>query len=78
MFWIFSSNPDPLNRTRPSLIRNKCFRGSLGCTVVQRLPLAQGVILETGDQVPRWAPGMVPASPSACVSASLPLSLYHE
>ena len=41
------------------------------------LPSAQGVILETQDQVPRRAPApcMEPASPSACVSASLPLSL---
>ena len=31
---------------------------------------AQGVILETLDQVPRQALCMVPASPSACVSAS--------
>ena len=39
------------------------------------LPSAQGVILETRDQVPRWAPCMEPASPSACVSVSLSLSL---
>ena len=37
--------------------------------------LAQGVILETWDRVPRRAPCMEPASPSACVSASLFLSL---
>ena len=36
------------------------------------LPAAQDVILETGDQVPRRAPCMEPASPSACV-----LSLIH-
>ena len=35
-------------------------------------PSAQGVILETGDQVPRQGPCMEPASPSP---ASLPLSL---
>ena len=38
------------------------------------LPSAQGVILETQDGVPCWAPRMGP-SPSACVSASLSLSL---
>ena len=38
------------------------------------LPSAQGVILETQDRVPRQAPGMEPASPSACVSASLCVS----
>ena len=35
------------------------------------LPSAQGVILEARDRVPRQAPCMEPASPSACVSASL-------
>ena len=39
------------------------------------LPLAQGLILETQDRVPRQAPYMEPASPSACASASLSLSL---
>ena len=33
-------------------------------------PSAQGMILETRDQVPRQAPFMEPASPSACFSAS--------
>ena len=51
--------------------------GSLGGPAVQRLPLAQGVILESRDRAPHRAPGMEPASPSACVSASS-LSLYHE
>ena len=36
-------------------------------------PSVQGMILETRDQVPRRAPCVEPASPSACVS--LPLSL---
>ena len=34
-----------------------------------------GVILETWDRVPRQGPCMEPASPSACVCASLSLSL---
>ena len=38
-------------------------------------PLAQGVILETRDRVPRRAPCIEPASPSACVSASPSLCL---
>ena len=42
------------------------------------LPSAQGVILETQDRVPCWAPCMEPASPSACVSAPLPLCVSHE
>ena len=33
--------------------------------------LAQGLILETWDQVPHQTPCMEPASPSACFSASL-------
>ena len=38
-------------------------------------PAARGVILETLDQVPHQALCIMPASPSACVSPSLALSL---
>ena len=38
-------------------------------------PTAQGVILETLDRVPSQALCMEPASPSACVSNSLSLSV---
>ena len=38
-------------------------------------PSAQGLILETWDQVPCQAPCMEPASPSACVSVCLSLTL---
>ena len=38
-------------------------------------PSAQGLILETWDQVPRQAACMEPVSPSACVSASLSLCM---
>ena len=41
-------------------------------------PSARGVILETWDRVPRQAPCTEPASPSACVSASLSLCVSHE
>lgn len=41
------------------------MEGRPGGSVVTRLPLAQGLILESGDQVPHWVPGMEPASPSA-------------
>ena len=58
-------------------ILNICsYGGSLGGSAVSRLPLAQGAILESRDRVPHQAPCMEPASPSACVSASL--SLYHK
>ena len=49
--------------------------GRLGGAAVERLPLAQGVILESWDRVPHQAPCMGPASPSAYVSASLSVSL---
>ena len=42
------------------------------------LPSAQGMILETRDRVARQAPCMEPASPSACVSASLCVSLINK
>ena len=41
-------------------------------------PSAQGMILETQDQVPRRAPCMEPASPSARVSASLSLCFSNK
>ena len=54
--------------------------GRLGGSVVE--PLAQGGILEPRDRVLHRAPCMEPASPSACVSASLslspPLCVSHE
>ena len=49
--------------------------GLLGYSAVEHLPSAQGMILESRDGVPRWAPCMEPASPSACISAPLSLSL---
>ena len=42
------------------------------------LPSAQGVILETQNQVPHWASCMEAAFPSACVSASLSVSLMNK
>ena len=44
--------------------------------MVEHLPLAQGVIPGSWNQVPNWVPCREPASPSACVSASLCVS--HE
>ena len=51
-------------------------KGRLGGSLVERLPSAQGVILEFWDRVPHQAPYREPASPSAYVSASLCVS--HE
>ena len=52
--------------------------GHLDGSVVEHQPSAQGVILETPDRVPHWAPYMEPASPSACVSASLSVCVSQE
>ena len=54
------------------------LRGSLGGLAVWCLPSAQGVILESQDRVLHKAPCMEPASPSACVSASLSICVSHE
>ena len=50
-------------------------RGQPGWLSGLALPLAWGMILGTRDRVPRRAPSMESASPSACVSASLSLSV---
>ena len=50
--------------------------GHLGDSVVERVPLAQVVILGSWYQVLYWVPCRKPASPSAYVSASLCVS--HE
>ena len=54
------------------------IQGRLGGSVVEHLPLAQGMILESQDRVPHRASCMEPASPSACVSASLSVSLMNK
>ena len=51
------------------------LEGHLGGSVDEHLPSAQGVIPGSWDPVPRRAPCMEPASPSAYVSASISLSL---
>ena len=51
-----------------------CLRGS----VVERLSLVQVVILGSWERVPYGAPHWEPASPSACVSASLCVSLMSK
>ena len=64
----------PLICTLPSSIKLN-FQGRPGGSAVWHLPLAQGMILGSRDRVPRQAPCMEPASPSACVSASLSFSV---
>ena len=53
-------------------------KGRLSGSAVKYLPLAQGVILGIPDRVPHQGPCMEPASPSACVSASLCVSLMNK
>ena len=54
------------------------FLGRLGGSAVERLPSAQGVILESRDRVSHPAPGMEPASPSAYVSVFLSVALMNK
>ena len=49
--------------------------GRLGGSVVECLPLAQGVTPRSWDRVSHWAPRREPASLSAYVSASLSMCL---
>ena len=57
-------------------------RGSLGGAVVWRLPLAQGVILEAPDRIPRWAPGawslLLPLPMSLPLSFSLYVTIINK
>ena len=56
-------------------------RPLVGCragSVVELRSSAQGVIPESQDRVPHRAPCMEPAAPSACVSASLSVSLMNK
>ena len=52
--------------------------GPPGGSVVGHLPLAQGVIPGSWDRVPHRGPCREPASPSACVSASVSVSLMNK
>ena len=62
----------PLGKVRN--IQKNTNEGRLGGSVVERLPSAQGVILGSRDRVLHQVPCRAPASPSACVSASLSVS----
>ena len=59
------------NNCLHQIIVERITQGCLGGSVVEHLPLAQGMIPESWDLVPHQAPCREPASPSACVSASL-------
>ena len=59
-------------------LKKREIQGFLGGSAVKGLPSAQGVILESWDRIPCRALYVKPASPSACVSASLSLSLMNK
>ena len=56
----------------------KLFEGCLGSSVVEHLPLAQGMILESWERVLHQVPHREPASPFAYVSASLSVSFMNK
>ena len=64
-----------LNSNKAFTTTKNTFLGCLGGSAVKRLPWAHAVILESRDGVPHQDPCMESASPSACVTASLSLSL---
>ena len=68
----------PQLRRAPALSLSVNRLGTPGWPAVEHLPSAQGVILETQDRVPHRAPCVESASPSACVSASLSVSLMNK
>ena len=67
------------------LLSFNCFKipentneGCLGGSAVEHLPSAQVVIPGSWDRVLHEAPCREPTSPSACVSASLSMSLMNK
>ena len=64
----------PVFSTPLSFLKNLVM-GRLAGSAVEHLPSARDVVLEARDRVPCRARGMEPASPSACVSASLSFSV---
>ena len=60
----------------PDVQHSRTNSGAPGGSVVECLPSAQVVIPGSQDPVPHRALCMEPASPSACVSAFLSLSLH--
>ena len=74
-----------MEKTRPVSLKGSFLKeikkgadGTPEWLSAKHLPLAQGMILQSWDLVPHWAPCMEPASPSAYVSASLFVSLMNK
>ena len=60
------------------MVRNETAWGRLAGSAVECLPSAQVVIPGSWDGAPSRAPHREPASPSACVSASLSVFLMNK
>ena len=60
------------------IFSKKECEGCLSGSVVERLPLAQGVIPESWNRVSHQDPFREPASPTGCVSTSLSVSLMNK
>ena len=71
LYFLNVVRPDRLYFYGPGVPNRKGWIGQPRWLRGLTLPSAQGRILETQDRVPHQAPCMEPASPSACVSASL-------
>ena len=56
----------------------KRIQGHLDGSMVEHLPLAQIMILGSWDRVLQQAPCRKPSSPSACISASLCVSVMNK
>ena len=74
--WVITNGQ--CTKKKQYYIQKKIAEGRLGGSVVERLPLAQGVVPESQNGVPHQAPLGGPASPSACVSASFSGSLMNK
>ena len=75
--WVKKNTEISVCNGRLSLIK-KDLQGHLGGSMVEHLPLAQGVIPGSWDRVPHQVPHREPASSSAYVSVSLSVSLMNK
>ena len=73
--WVLTYSSTQMDR---DIFLKDYKQGRLGVSVIEQLPSAQVVILGSWDQVPHQALCMEPVSPSACVSASLCVSLMNN
>ena len=67
-----------INKKEEEMRGKHYSEGHLGDSVVERLPLAQVMVLESQNQVLHQPPCRETASPSAYVFASLSVSLMNK